>query len=177
MTRVLVALLAVLALVASGCGDDTKAVTDKDSSGNEVVRTVPDVKFAKTKFVLHAGLGAGAVKRYIVDPYQEGQFKKGADKRKRTIVKAAIAGAFAVREFKLARNAALSSDVLRKRLVGPLDKMIDQLGSATDVFKGGSFNPTAIIGAAGTLATLKQLADGDGAGFAEKFIPIPGIGG
>src|SRR5688572_18801113 len=120
MNRTLALLLAAVALslAVAGCGDDTKVVTD-EVNGEAVTRTVADVKFAKTKFVLHAGLAAGAFKRYILDPYQEGRFKAGAEKRKRTFVKAAIAGAFAVHEFKSARRAAESSDVLRRNVVTP----------------------------------------------------------
>jgi hypothetical protein len=34
--------------------------------------------FAKTKFVLHAGLAFGAFHRYLYKPYQAGTFNKGA---------------------------------------------------------------------------------------------------
>ena len=92
---VLLALLAVLlpaALLASGCGKDTKTVTATNASGQTTTRTVPDVKFAKTKFVLHTGLAIGAFRRYIYKPWKAGTLKQGADGRTAALVKAAAAG-------------------------------------------------------------------------------------
>ena len=89
----LVCALVPAALVASGCGSDTKVVTGTNSSGQATTRTVPDVKFAKTKFVLHTGLAIGAFRRWIYKPWKAGTFKKGADGRTKALVKAAAAGA------------------------------------------------------------------------------------
>ena len=86
MRRPLVLLLCAIALVpaalvASGCGGDTKTVSGTNASGQTTTRTVPDVKFAKTKFVLHTGLALGAFHRYIYKPWKAGKLKKGAGGR------------------------------------------------------------------------------------------------
>ena len=125
-SALVLACLLVAAFSLSACGD--KTVTSTDTSGNVSTRTVPDVKFAKTKFVLHTGLAIGAFKRYIATPFANGEFKKGSPKRKRTIAKAVAAGAFVAHELKQARDAALSDDKLRG--IG------DKLGSVGDQLKG-----------------------------------------
>ena len=84
----LIACLAVLvpAALLSGCGSDSKTVTTTNASGQTTTRTVPDVKFAKTKFVLHTGLAIGAFRRYIYKPWKAGKFQKGADGRTTALV-------------------------------------------------------------------------------------------
>ena len=167
----LLALLAVLSIaLATGCGNATKEVTSTGSGGQVTTETVPDVKFAKTKFVLHTGLAFGAFHRYILKPYQAGSFKKGAPKRKRSLVKAGAAGLFAVRELKLARNAALSDDKLRP-LAEKVSGLSDKLGGLASAFQGGSFNPAAILGAAGAATALGNDSKGAGAEVKDRAVP------
>jgi hypothetical protein len=45
--------------------------------------------------VLHAALAFGAFHRCIYKPFKEGEFRSGAPGRRRTFVKAGLAGAFA----------------------------------------------------------------------------------
>jgi len=171
---VAIALVGLSAGVAAGCGDKTKVVTDTGKNGQTTVKTVADVSFAKTKFVLHMGLAYGAFSRYIKNPYQRGAFKKGAPKRKRAIVKAALAGAFSYRELKLARRAAESSEVLRTKLLGPFDTVLDQFGGALAGLKDGKL-PTDLGSLIGGMAGLKTIASGAGFDFSEKNAPIPGL--
>ena len=89
---------------------------------------MPDVKFAKTKFVLHTGLALGAFRRYIYKPWKAGKLKKGADGRVVALAKAAAAGAFTAHELGSARDAALSDDRLRG--------LGDRLTTLTDNVKG-----------------------------------------
>lgn len=167
----LLALLVVLCLaLATGCGNATKEVTSTGPGGQVTTQTVPDVKFAKTKFVLHTGLAFGAFHRYILKPYQAGAFKKGAPKRKRSLVKAGAAGLFAVHELKLARNAALSDDRLRP-LAQKVSGLTDKLGGLASAFQGGSFNPTAILGAAGAATALGSDSKGAGAEVKDRATP------
>ncbi|WP_225849557.1 hypothetical protein [Streptomyces sp. HPF1205] len=73
-------------------------------------------KFAKTRFVLNAGLAAGATYEWIVKPAKAGRFKKGAPGRKLTFVKAALAGAFAYNRLKAAVADAKGDPALSKAL-------------------------------------------------------------
>lgn len=171
---VLITVAGLSAGFAVGCGDDTKVVTDTGKDGQTTVKTVPDVKFAKTQFVLHMGLAYGAFARYIKNPYQRGDFKQGAPKRKRTIVKAGLAAVFTYSELKRARRAAESSDTLRRKLLNPLDGLLDQLDGAVTKLKDGKV-PADLASLVSGFAGLKGLAAAAGFDFDEKSAPIPGL--
>ena len=148
--RSIALLLVALALLASGCGDKTKEVTTTNSSGQVVTETVPDVHFAKTKFVLHGGLAYGAFHRYIYKPYKAGSFKKGGPKHKRSIAKAVAASAFIVHELKQMNRAALSDDHLRP-IAQKIGKILPSLSSLAAALRAGNF---------GTLDAIKTGFDG-----------------
>lgn len=113
-TAVLLTLLCLLMLpAAAGCGGKEKVVTTTNSQGEVSTRTVPKVRFAKVKFVLHSALAYGAFHRYVYKPLRAGAFKSGANGRTKALAKAAAAGLFAANELRLARRAALSDDKLR----------------------------------------------------------------
>ena len=152
----LICVLALLpaALVASGCGNGTKTVSGTNASGQTTTRTVPDVKFAKTKFVLHTGLALGAFHRYIYKPWKAGKLKKGASGRVTALAKAAAAGAFTAHELGSARDAALSDDRLRG--------LGDRLTSLTDNVRGlvpGLGNGS---GSGSSLAQIAKISAGLG---------------
>lgn len=162
------------AFLAAGCGNDTKVVTGTASNGQQTTRTVPDVKFAKTKFVLHTGLAIGAFRRWVYKPWKAGTFKKGANGRTAALVKAAAAGAFTANELRLARNAALSDDKLRG--------LGDKMGTLTDTAKGlipglknGNFSVANIAALAAGLGSLTALANQLGVNVKERNVPaLPG---
>ena len=165
--------LAAATLVATGCGDETKTVTVPAADGQTTTRTVPDVKFAKTKFVLHTGLAIGAFKRWIYNPWRAGSFKAGADGRTKALVKAAVAGTFTVHELKSARNAALSDDRLR----GLGDKMTAVIRRTENLLPGlksGSLNTGNLTALAAGLGTLTALAKKLGVDVQERNAPLPG---
>lgn len=172
----LAALIAVLTLAtAVGCGSDTKTVADKGPNGQTVTREVPDIKFAKTKFLLHAGLAAGAFHRYIYKPYRQGSFRRGAPGRKKAIAKAGAAGLFAAHELKVARKDALASDTLRRRVVNPLDRVAGRFTNLGGALKGGRVDAAALQGASRALETLRSRSGQAGAPI--KDAPAPNIGG
>src|SRR5262245_17147311 len=51
-------------------------------------------KLARQRFVVNAGLAAGATRQWIVKPWKAGAFKKGARGRKAALDKSGRAGAF-----------------------------------------------------------------------------------
>lgn len=170
----LLLILAVSLLAATGCGDDEKVVTGTDASGATTTRTVPNVRFAKTQFVLHTGLAIGAFRRWIYKPWKAGTFQKGADGRTAALVKAAAAGAFTANELRLARNAALSDEKLRG--------LADRLGGVTDRVKklvpglqDGSFDAGDIGVLMAELGGLTALAQTLGVDVKELAVPkLPG---
>jgi hypothetical protein len=165
-----------VSLVFASCGDDTKTVTETTASGQVTTRTVPDVKFAKTKFVIHGGLAYGAFHRYVYKPYKAGSFKKGAPKRKRSIAKAAVAGAFTLNELRLMRNAALSDDKLRP-LADRISKIVPTLAALATTFKGGGLGSAADLTQLSTqFDDLVRAAKAAGVDVpTDKVPPIPGL--
>lgn len=90
------------------------------------------VHFARTKFLLHAGLAFGAFHRYIYKPFLSGGFTPPL-RHKLAIVKAGAAALFAYHEIKIALIDAQSSALLSK-LVSPADGSRDTVqlaGSAS----------------------------------------------
>src|SRR5579862_4715383 len=59
-TVAVVVALACAALAGTGCGSSKKTITETNAAGVVTTKTVPNVHFAKTKFVLHMGLAFGA---------------------------------------------------------------------------------------------------------------------
>ena len=161
----LACLVLLSATVLSACG--SKTVTSTDSAGNVSTKTVPNVHFAKTKFVLHTGLAIGAFKRYIANPLQDGGFGKGSPKRKRTIAKAVIAGGFILHELKQARDAAQSDDKLRG-LGDKLGNVTDKLKAMVPSFASGNLDAGAVTGVLGGFGGISSAADALGATIKER---------
>ena len=162
MSRVLalIAVLLVFAAGAAGCG--SKTITQTGANGAVTTKTVSNIHFAKTKFVLHLGLAFGAFHRYIYKPYQAGAFRSGAPGRVKAIVKAGSAALLAVHELKTAHEDALSDEHLRP-LAEKVEQLLNRLTHLGGVFKGGSFDPAGVIGAAGAVSTLGAASGALGA--------------
>jgi hypothetical protein len=154
-------LLLVGMLAFAGCG--TKTVSSTGANGQVTTQTVPNVHFAKTKFLLHAGLAFGAIHRYIYKPLRNGALRSGAPGRIRVLLKGATAALFAVHELRVAHDDALSSNLLR-----PLANKIDSLGSKlaglVSGLKNGSVSPSALLGSSNAADALGSASSGLGAG-------------
>jgi hypothetical protein len=168
---ILIVLLAA-GVFASGCG--SKTVTDTGPNGQTTTRSVPNVHFPKTKFLLHAGLAFGAFHRYIQKPLRAGTFRSGAPGRKAAFVKAGAAALFVYHELKKARDAAESSDILRRKLVNPIDRVLAKIQGLGSSLKNGSASSSDITGAGGSLDSLKSTAAGAGANIKDRTAPVPG---
>lgn len=131
---VLLTLIAVLALGLAGCG---KSSSSGSSTSTPQSSSQPATSFAKTKFVLHAGLAFGAFHHFIYKPYKAGKLHGFG------LVKGGLAGLFAYHEVKLALTDARSSPLL-SRLLSPLTALSNKLQSLGSSLKGGSVDPTAI---------------------------------
>jgi hypothetical protein len=157
-------ILIVIALAASGCG--SKTVVTTNANGVTTTRSVPDIHFAKSKFLVHAGLAFGAFHRYIDKPFKTGAFNSGAPQRLRSIVKAGTAALFCVHELRTARDDALSDSHLRP-LVEKVERLLDKLTTLGASLKRGSFNPAAIVASAGAVTTLVSASGAAGAAVKE----------
>ncbi|MDQ6818408.1 MAG: hypothetical protein M3018_13530 [Actinomycetota bacterium] len=153
-------LLLLGTLAIAGCG--TKTVSSTGANGQVTSQTVPNVHFATTKFLLHAGLAFGAIHRYIYKPLRAGALHSGAPGRVKVLLKGAAAAIFAVHELRIARDDARASDLLRP-LVNKIDHLGGQLSSLVSGLKSGSVNPAAILSSAGAADALGSASSGLGA--------------
>ncbi len=163
LARVVTIPLIVGALALAGCGSATKTVSSTGANGQVTTQTVPNVHFAKTKFLFHAGLALGAIHRYIYKPLRAGALRKGAPGRIKVLLKGAVAAAFAVHELRLAHDDALSSDLLRP-LANKLDGLGHKLSGLVSGLKSGSINPAAILSSSAAANALTSASSGLGVG-------------
>ncbi|AGS69250.1 hypothetical protein [Streptomyces collinus] len=143
--RLCVALTLCCALLAgsTACGNsektrtkDTADVAAVDAATPSPTTSAERQKFAKTRFVANAGLAAGATYQWIVKPWKAGKFKKGAQGRKVSLVKAGLAGAFVYNRLKAAQRNAQGDPHLAKALA-PLTAGIEGLKSLPAKLRGG----------------------------------------
>jgi hypothetical protein len=130
------------------------------------------VHFAKTKFVLHAGLAFGAFHRYIYKPYESGGFTP-VSSHKLAIVKAGAAGLFAYHEIKLALVDARSSPTLSK-LVSPLTALETRLHGLGSSLHTGKLDPAAIRQAGSAVTQVGSTSSQSGATIHDLATPSLG---
>ncbi|MGW4421615.1 hypothetical protein [Streptosporangium sp. NPDC004631] len=128
--------------------------------------------FAKTRFALHAGLALGAFYRYIYRPLRSGGFKAGAEKRKRTFVKAALAGAFALHELKVARGFAMANPTLCRSVQAVSDTFTGLIGK----LRNGTATEADLAAGKNSFDMLRQNATRNGYDFKERNVTVPGAG-
>jgi hypothetical protein len=159
----LVAVVLALSLAGgvAGCGSSS-------SSGSGT----PHVHFAKTKFVLHAGLAFGAFHRYIFKPFKSGGFTP-VSSHKLAIVKAGAAGLFAYHEIKIALVDAQSSATLSK-LVSPLTALQSKMSSLGSGLKSGKLDGSAISNANSSVSSIGSQSASSGASI--KDLATPSLG-
>lgn len=166
MSRNLLALFVAVAVLASTACGGAKVTTTTNAQGQRVVACSGTVHFARTKFLLHAGLAFGAFHRYILKPYRTGSFKKGAPGRTKALVKAGAAGLFAYHELKVARADAICDGPTLKRLATSLSRAVGALGAL------GALKSGAGLGAIGAAA---GAVSGLAGGAASNGVPIKDI--
>jgi hypothetical protein len=145
----------------AGCGSSS-------SSGSGT----PHVHFAKTKFLLHAGLAFGAFHRYISKPFKAGGFTP-VSSHKLAIVKAGAAGLFAYHEIKIALVDAQSSSTLSK-IVSPLTALESKMSSLGSGLKSGNLDGSAISNANSSVSSIGSQSASSGASI--KDLATPSLG-
>ncbi|MGI8803682.1 MAG: hypothetical protein ACR2KV_16200 [Solirubrobacteraceae bacterium] len=154
------ALIAVLAFASVGCGSSSST----GSNGT----TTNHTSFAKTKFVLHAGLAFGAFHHFIYKPFKAGELTGGGlFSHKLTKVKAGLAGLFAYHEIKLALVDAQSSPLLSK-LLAPLTALSSKLQALGTRIKGGNVDAAAIESANTDVTSAGSAAQAAGQPISES---------
>lgn len=116
--------------------------------------------FAKTKFVLHAGLAFGAFHRYLYKPYKAGTFKKGAKGRLVAFGKGGLAALFIKREIRLASEDVQANPTLCKAIAAPLAKIGNTVQAAFNKAKNGDGSGLDSVNSAITSVTGLSKKDG-----------------
>ncbi|KAA9379883.1 hypothetical protein F5972_09630 [Microbispora cellulosiformans] len=186
LTALTAAVTLTLALL-TGCAGTTTHVASGDAAaaGPAVVATPSATeseynspcpqggnarRFAKTRFALHAGLALGAFHRYIYKPLRSGGFKQGAEKRKRTFAKAAVAGVFALHELKVAKGFAVANPTLCKAVEG-VDGKVRAL---TGKLRSGTASEADLDAGEYSMNGLQSDAAKTGYRFKERNVTVPG---
>lgn len=176
----------LLALLVAGCGSKSSSSSSASSSaGSPATPAAPapggtqstpqKTRFAKTKFVFHAGLAFGAFHRYIYKPFRSGGLTKGGVlSHKKALVKAGLAGLFAFHEIKLALKDAKSSPLLTK-LLTPLTALGNKLRSLGSGLKGGKVDQASINSSNSDISSIS--AKSGSAGQPISDLPTPSLGG
>ena len=153
--RISIATLVVAsALVVAGCGSSSS--TSSSTAAAATSTGTSTTKFAKTKFVLHAGLAFGAFHRWIYKPVKAGDLKHPFA-HKLTLLKGALAAAFVIHELRLALADAQADPTLSK-LVAPLTALQSKLKALPSDLKSGNASPADVLSANDSIGSLKQLA-------------------
>ncbi len=173
LRHLLAALLLATTLAVAGCGSATKTVSSTGANGQVTTQTVPNVHFAKTKFLLHTGLALGAIHRYIYKPLRNGALRRGAPGRLKVLLKGALAAIFAVHELRLAHNDALSSDLLRP-VANKIDSLGRKLSGLVAGLRSGTVDPAALLSASGAANALTSASSGIGVGIKDLSTSLGG---
>lgn len=150
--------------------DERAAVTPSPSTSAE------KQKFAKTRFVANASLAAGATYQWIVKPYREGKFKKGAKGRTFALIKAGLAGAFAYNRLKAAADNA-KGDPLLSKAVAPLTAGIESLKGLGSKLRKGQAGDADISSFDAVINGVKEAGRSAGAEVTNKVPSASQLGG
>jgi hypothetical protein len=169
----LATVLVALALAVAGCGSSGSSSSASSVSGggpaatsgaSSATTSTSHTNFAKTKFVLHAGLAFGAFHHFIYKPFRAGDFRHPFS-HKLTIVKAALAAAFVDHEVKLALTDAKSSPTLSK-LVSPITALDNKLHGLGSELRSG--NTGSVSADNGSISSIESQSSQSGAPIQEQ---------
>jgi hypothetical protein len=141
-------LLLLVASLAAACGSSSKVATTTNSQGKTQLACTGKVRFAKTKFVLHAGLAFGAFHRYILKPYRAGALAKGAPGRTKALAKAGASALFAYHELKVARTDAVCDGPRLRRLADSVSSALASLNALRALRAGTGLGAIGLAGQA-----------------------------
>ena len=161
--------LVVLPLATAGCGSSSSSSSTPASPSS--ASTTSTTKFAKTKFVLHAGLAFGAFHRWIYKPAKAGELTHPL-RHKLAVVEAALAATFVYHELKLALADAQADPTLSK-LVAPITALQDKLKGLPSHVKSGAASSSTANDLNGTIASINGQAASTGQHIKEQVPATP----
>jgi hypothetical protein len=131
---------------------------------------VGSVHFAKTKFLLHAGLAFGAFHRYLYKPFRSGILQAPVRKKLAALAKGAVAALFVYHELKIASKDANADKTLCK-LVAPLGALGAKFTALRDKLKGGQVGASDFEGAQSSVTELSSQSSSLGAAIKDRTPP------
>jgi len=167
----------VLIVALAACSASNPQTSASQASVSRTVAACTQVgtkHFAKTRFLLHAGLGIGAFRHFVYTPFKAGKFKSGAQGRVKAMIIAGAAALFTYHELKTAKKFAEANKTLCK-LVAPIDKLTAALPGLGSGLKSGKLNDAGINGAAQNVASFKGSATRLGTPITERVPPSVGV--
>jgi hypothetical protein len=170
----IIAVLAVLAVGVAGCGSSNSSSSASGAGAggtSSATSATSTTKFAKTKFVLHAGLAFGAFHRWIYKPAKAGTLTHPL-KHPLTAAKAALAAAFTYHELKVALADAQADPTLSK-LVAPVTALQDKFRGLADSVKSGGVGSADVGGLESAISSLKSKATSAGQSITEQTPSSP----
>ena len=188
VTRAVGAVGIIIALAFAGIGMAT-AVAQPVESASGVSTSRPAVNpdqlvgkcdqvgsahLPKSRFLLHAGLAFGAFHRYILKPLKNSGFTAGSSSRTKTFVKAALAGAFVVREI-IQMDKFANADKTLCKIVPNIDGVNTALSGLIDKLKGSSATDADLTSVSSTFDSLQSQAGSLGATIKDRASRIPGV--
>jgi hypothetical protein len=156
------------AFALAGCGSSSSS--SSAGGGAAAASTSSTTHFAKTKFLLHAGLAFGAFHRYIYKPFRAGVFSHPF-LHKLSLIKAGLAALFVVHELKIAAVDVRSSKLL-STLFSPLTAAAAKLSALRSSITGGGVSSADIGGVQSQLSSIGNTASGKGQAIQDA---IPGV--
>lgn len=156
----------IAAFGLAGCG--SKGSSSSAGGGSTVASSASGTThFAKTKFLLHAGLAFGAFHHFIYEPVKAGDLKHPFT-HKLTLIKAGAAALFVYHELKLAAEDVRSSKILSK-LFSPLTAAADKIKSLKSSLTSGGVNPTDVEGVRSQLSQIGSTASSKGQSISQSI--------
>ncbi|MDQ2896430.1 MAG: hypothetical protein M3Y09_12445 [Actinomycetota bacterium] len=158
LTLIALVSMSVAGFTVAGCGSSSS----NSSAGGSAVSSSSSgtTHFAKTKFLLHAGLAFGAFHRYIYKPFRAGVFSHPF-LHKLSLLKAGLAALFITHELKIAAVDVRSSKLL-SRLFSPLTAVAAKLGALRSAITGGSVSASDIGGVQSQRSSIGSTASSHG---------------
>jgi hypothetical protein len=170
MTRRFTLLLALGCCVAvlgvTGCGSSSSSSSALSPSVSTASTSTGATHLAKTKFLIHAGLGFGAFHRWIYRPVKAGYLKHPFS-HKLALIKAGLASLFVYHELKLAAQDVRSSKLL-SALFSPLTAAADKVKSLKSSLTGGTTNGSDVEGLNSQLGQIANTAAAHGQSITES---------
>jgi hypothetical protein len=163
-------MIAVTGCVATfglaGCGSSSSS--SSAGGGSTVASTTTGTtSFAKTKFLIRAGLAFGAFHHFIYNPVKAGDLKHPT-LHKLTLVKAGLAALFVYHELKLAATDVKRSKIL-SALFAPLTLVANKLSALKSSLTSGSAKPSDISGLNSQLTQIGNTAASKGQAISESI--------